>query len=255
MWEAFQYRPGPGNPDNERPASAAPYIVLVIVVLLCVGMWRESKVQASLHDLHSLDLGAAKDATAKLDMATGELTISGGADRLLNADFKYLPSDGKPIVDYSIVDGRGNINVTQPNDSHIRMLNSHNLWNLRFSNEIPLDLDVTLGAGEATLDTRGIDLHNLYVNIGTGELKLDLTGSRRQNLNATIKGGIGSADIELPKDVGVSVHAKGGIGAVITHGLTDRDGEYTNASFGKSPATVFVTIEGGIGKIELNEQP
>jgi hypothetical protein len=255
VWEAFQYRGGPADRNNARPASAMPYVVLTIVVLLCVGMWRQSKVQASLHDSHSLDLGAAKNVNARLEMATGELTVAGGAGSLLNADFKYLASDGKPLVDYSIADGRGNINITQPNDSHIRMLNSHNLWDLRFSNQVPLDLDVTLGAGEARLDTRGIDLRNLYVNMGTGELKLDLTGARRQNLTATIKGGIGSADIELPKDVGVSVHAKGGIGAVITHGLTDRDGEYTNASFGKTPATIFVTIEGGIGKIELNEQP
>jgi predicted membrane protein len=120
---------------------------------------------------------------------------------------------------------------------------------------VPLDLDLTFGAGEAVLDMRGVDARNLIVNIGTGTLNLDLTGARKNSLNVTIKGGIGSANVELPKDVGVSVHASGGIGAVITHGLTDRGHDYTNAAFGNTPATIYITIEGGIGKIELNAQP
>ena len=83
-------------------------------------------------------------------------------------------------------------------------------------------------------------------------LNLNLTGPREHNLNATVKGGIGSATIELPKDVGVSVHTSGGIGAVVTHGLTENSHDYTNDAFGKSSATIYVTVEGGIGKIELN---
>jgi len=249
--ESFRYRGAPGDP-NPPHTSPMPYIVLVIVVLLCVGMLKEGRVQASLHDSHALDVGAAKDVNAKLNMATGKLTITGGAERLLDGDFNYLPSDGKPLVDYSVTNGRGNIDISQPNDSHIRMMNSHNVWDLRFSDKIPLDADVTLGAGEANLDARGIDLRNLLVNIGTGALNLNLTGPREHNLNATVKGGIGSATIELPKDIGVSVHTSGGIGAVVTHGLTENSHDYTNDAFGKSPATIYLTVEGGIGKIELN---
>jgi hypothetical protein len=256
VWEAFRYRSMDEAAGVRRPQnSAMPYVVLLIVALILVGMFHEGRVQASIHDSHSLDLGAAKDVHAKLDIATGKLNVAGGADRLLNADFNYLPSDGKPVVDYAIKDGRGNISVTQNNDSHIRMINSHNLWDLRFSDQVPLDLDLTFGAGEAVLDMRGVDARNLIVNIGTGTLNLDLTGARKNSLNVTIKGGVGSANVELPKDVGVSVHASGGIGAVITHGLTDRGHDYTNAAFGNTPATIYITIEGGIGKIELNAQP
>lgn len=249
--ESFRYRGAPGDPNPPRQ-SFAPYAVLVAVALLIVAMVKEGKVEANLHDSHALDVGAAKDVDAKLDMATGKLTLTGGAERLLNADFKYLASDGKPVVDYTVTNGRGDINITQPNDSHIRMINSHNQWDLRFTDQVPLDLDVTLGAGDARLDTRGMDLRNLFVNIGTGALGLNLTGPRTHNLNATVKGGIGSATIELPSDVGVTVHASGGIGTVVTHGLTEHDHDYVNSAFGKTPATINVTIEGGIGKIELN---
>ncbi len=97
VWEAFWYR----NRDDasgvqRQPQSAMPYVVLLIVALILVGMFHEGRVQASIHDSHSVDVGAAKDVHAKLDIATGKLNIAGGADRLLNADFNYLPSDGKP---------------------------------------------------------------------------------------------------------------------------------------------------------------
>jgi N-terminal domain of toast_rack, DUF2154/Domain of unknown function (DUF5668) len=249
--EAFRYSGAPGDPNPPRQ-SAMPFVVLAAVALLIVAMVKEGHVEANLHDSHALELGGAKDVDAKLEMATGKFSMTGGADRLLNADFKYLASDGKPVVDYSVNNGRGNIDISQPNDSHIRMMNSHNQWDLRFSDQVPLDLDFTLGAGEARLDTRGMDLRNLFLNIGTGALNLDLTGPRTHNMNVTLKGGIGSATLELPKDVGVTAHASGGIGAVLTHGLTQNDHNYVNSAFGKTPATINITIEGGIGKIELN---
>jgi hypothetical protein len=251
VWEAFQRRDAPGQPGCGENFSAMPWVVLVIVILLCVGMWREGKVQASLHESQTLDVGSAKEVQAKIEVPTGKLSIAGGAAKLLDANFRYLKSDGEPVLAYDVKDGRGHLDLSQPNDSHIRMLNSHNQWDLRFSDDVPLNLDLTVGAGGADLDFRGIDLRDLAINFGTGELTVDLTGPRKNNLVGTIKGGVGSAKIKLPKDFGVSVHATGGIGAVTAHGLTEHDNTYVNDAFGKSPTTITLTIEGGIGSIRL----
>jgi len=59
----------------------------------------------------------------------------------------------------------------------------------------------------------------------------------------------------LPKDVGVTAHATGGIGSVRAVGLHENDHEYTNDAFGKSPHTIRLNIEGGIGEIELIQEP
>ena len=94
-------------------------------------------------------------------------------------------------------------------------------------------------------------MSSLDVNIGAGHLTLDLTGPRKTNLNVVIHGGVGAASIRLPKDVGVRVHASGGIGAVDSHGLTRDGDDYVNAVVGKTPATIDVSIEGGVGAINL----
>jgi len=49
----------------------------------------------------------------------------------------------------------------------------------------------------------------------------------------------------------VRVHVSGGIGSVSPHGLTREGDDYVNAALGKSPATIDLTIEGGIGSISL----
>jgi hypothetical protein len=254
VWEAFQRRDAPGQPGSGENFSAMPWVVLLLVVLLCVGMWREGKVQASLHDSQTLELGAAKDVQAKIEVPTGKLNISGGAAKLLDANFQYFKSDGEPVLSYNVKDDRGHLDLSQPNDSHIRMLNTHNDWDLRFSDDVPLNLDLTIGAGQGYLDLRGLDVRDLTLNFGTGELNMDLTGPRKNNLIATIKGGVGSARIRLPKDVGVSVHASGGIGAVIAHGLTEHDNNYTNDAWGKSATSITLKIEGGIGSIRLETE-
>jgi predicted membrane protein len=82
-------------------------------------------------------------------------------------------------------------------------------------------------------------------------MQLDLTGARKTNLDAEIQGGVGEATIYLPKDVGVKVHASGGIGAVNTDGMTKDDDDYVNAAYGKTPATITLDIQGGIGAINL----
>jgi hypothetical protein len=254
VWEAFQRRDAPGQPNSGQNVSAMPFVVLVLVILLCVGMWRESKVQASFQDSQTIELGGAKEVQAKIEVPTGRLKIDGGAVKLLDANFNYLKSDGKPVIAYDVKDGHGHLDLSQPNDSHIRMLNSHNAWDLRFADDVPLNLDITVGAGQGDLDLRGLDVRDLTLNFGTGELTADLTGPRKSNLIGTIKGGIGSAKIRLPKDVGVSVHATGGIGAVSTHGLTEHDKNYVNDAFGKTPTSITLTIEGGIGSIRLETE-
>ncbi|HKQ88048.1 MAG TPA: LiaF domain-containing protein, partial [Candidatus Acidoferrales bacterium] len=100
----------------------------------------------------------------------------------------------------------------------------------------------------------GLDLTHLEVHMGAGEMVLDLTGQRKQNLSADIHGGVGQARIRLPKDVGVRAHATGGIGAVNAHGLTKQGDDYVNAAYGKTPTTIDLSVEGGIGEIDLDQE-
>jgi hypothetical protein len=99
-----------------------------------------------------------------------------------------------------------------------------------------------------------VDLTRLELNIGAGQADVDLSGERAKDLEAEIQGGVGEATIRLPKDVGVVAVVHGGLGSIDTHGLKEEDGKYVNEAYGKSPTTIHLSVNGGIGSIRLQQQ-
>src|SRR6202007_1176069 len=93
------------------------------------------------------------------------------------------------------------------------------------------------------------------MTMGAGQADLDLTGDRRKDLIANLEGGVGQVTIRLPRRVGVVVRASGGIGTINAHGLRHEDDSYRNQASGKTPATIRLKVEGGVGQISLIEEP
>ena len=128
-------------------------------------------------------------------------------------------------------------------------------WDLRFGGNVPLDLKLEMGAGQTNMRLDGLSVDHLEIHMGAGELNLDLTGEKNPNLKADIQGGAGHATIRLPKDKGVRVYATGGIGSINAPGM-ERDGSaYVNDAYGKSTSTMDITVQGGVGQIDLLEEP
>src|SRR5215213_9291763 len=59
----------------------------------------------------SVDPQNAESTRAKPQMGAGELNITGGADRLMEADFSYNVSEWKPKVTYDVSGGEGGLLV------------------------------------------------------------------------------------------------------------------------------------------------
>ncbi|HXN23501.1 MAG TPA: toast rack family protein [Candidatus Dormibacteraeota bacterium] len=245
-------------PDNRARVSGGGIALLILLVVFGVAVSRNRggahwNIQ---HKTEVVELQDAESVRAAIHMPAGELKISGGASKLLEADFDYAESEGDPHAEYSVSGKQGELNVTQIQSSkvHVHMLGRQNTWNLRVNNEVPLELSVQMGAGEGDLRLQGLALNRLEVHVGAGKLTLDLRGGWKKDLETEIHGGVGSATILLPKSVGVRVNASGGIGAINGGGLK-RDGEdYVNESYGKSPVTLRLDIRGGIGEISLQPE-
>jgi N-terminal domain of toast_rack, DUF2154/Domain of unknown function (DUF5668) len=266
---------GHGAPRQSPGQPAGPWISgtsiawIVIMVFFVLAVWHGGRARHgwdwdqrhfgadahSLHDTQAVELQGAKAVSAELHLGAGALSISGGSSRLLDADFTYNRYGQKPTVDYEVSGDHGQLNLTQnsPGEHHVYFENGDDDWSLRFGGNVPIDMKINMGAGEGNLQLNGVNLNRLDIQMGVGELHLDLTGERKSNLEANIQGGVGSATIHLPRAVGVHVNAEGGIGSVNAHGLK-RDGDaYENDAYGKSPVTIDMTIHGGVGSIDLDE--
>jgi hypothetical protein len=235
----------------EKSAARLSVFLVLFSLLTIVGCkpgdWEAGPPQT---ESQRVKLGEARTALVEINMPAGELSVSSGANDLLEADFTYPSPSARPQVEYEVSAGQGRLTVRQPGSVHGHR-NGHNAWDLHLSNKVPLALKVDQGAGRARLTLAGLSLSRLEVNMGAGETTVDLTGDWKNDLTASIKGGVGRATIRLPSDVGVRATAHGGIGAINVHGLKKNGGVYVNEAYGKSPITIEVQVEGGVGEINL----
>jgi hypothetical protein len=192
----------------------------------------------------------AISVNTKINMPAGQLTIDGGGSQLLDANFTYSDDMEKPIVNYSVSGTSGQLDIRQNDTGGIHFGPRHEEWTLKFG-DTPMEMEIQMGAGQGDLNLQHVDLSRLRIEMGAGEINVNLTGDRKRNLTADIQGGVGSATIRLPKDVGVQVRAEGGIGSVDTEGLRKEGNYYVNDAYGKSPITIRMNIEGGVGEIRL----
>ena len=199
----------------------------------------------------SVPLGPAKSVSVHMQMAAGELRISGGSPQLLDGKIQYNVPDWKPDVTYRVTDGKGALMVMQPEQSHTTMGGVKYTWDLHLNSAVPLDVAVEMGAGNSTLNFSGMMLRNLDVQMGAGNSTVDLTGDWKHNVTASIQGGVGNAHVRLPRDVGVRVTVNGGLGSVSAPNFTKNGDDYVNDAYGKSPVTIEVHVTGGIGNVYL----
>jgi hypothetical protein len=260
MWDAT-HRAKNGDPNAPRRTSVGGTIAIVAIVLVLFALFwrgrvfsRDGRSSSTRHEVRSVELQNAKTVDASLQSSSGEVIVSGGSSRLLDADFSYGDSYSSPRVEYAVDSGVGHLNIIQ-DDQTAHFMGSHNTWNLRLSNEVPLELKVEMGAGEGRFHLRDVPLTNFTLEMGAGHVDVDLTGERKKDLDADIEGGVGQATIRLPRNVGVIVQASGGIGAVNARGLKHDGNDYVNDAYGKTPATIHLKVEGGVGEIELLEEP
>jgi hypothetical protein len=260
MWDVSRQRQNPGAPHSGFSMGStigALVFILVLVALFWHGRAfshdRRSYSASLQHQSSTVERQNAKSVHVSLQAGAGEFKVSGGASHLLDADFTYSDSYSAPRVSYNVSDGVGQLDISQ-DDKSSHFGRSHNQWNLRLSNDLPLELKIEMGAGRGELRLRDVPVTRLEMHMGAGQADVDLTGDRKLSLEGDMEGGVGQATIRLPRNVGVAVHASGGIGSVDAHGLKYNGDQYTNEAYGKTPATVRLKVQGGVGQISLIEE-
>ncbi|HMD31127.1 MAG TPA: toast rack family protein [Candidatus Acidoferrales bacterium] len=256
LWDAMRARNAPpGTPPVRRSGEGVAIFVLILLVGIVFFRGHGQGYAGSrlAHEARSVEAQGAESVRVSMEMPAGELRISGGATKLLDADFDYTESDGAPDVSYDASGKEGTLRIEQHGSHpHVHVIgSSDDRWALRLNNDLVRDLQVEMGAGRGDLNLRGLALTNLSVEMGAGELTTDLIGDWKKDVTVRIEGGAGRATVRLPKDIGVRVRASGGIGSIDVSGLRSDGSYYVNDAYGKSPVTMNVTVEGGVGQIRL----
>jgi hypothetical protein len=201
------------------------------------------------HETRSIPRDKSDSAHVNLRMGGGDLRIGGGAPDLMSADFNYNVAAWKPEVRYDSTAGVANLNIEQPGNQ--TSWNGTNEWDVRLSNDVPTDIAIHLGGGEAHFNIGALALRGVDIEMGAGDMDLDLRGTPKQSYDVRVRGGAGEATIHLPHDVGIYAQAKGGLGDIKVTGLQREEDHWISAGYGYAKVQIHLDVSGGVGQINV----
>ena len=224
---------------------------VLLQALLLASCGAGGRVGALQSESQSVDLADVEAVSVKIDFGAGDLRVTGGAEKLLEADFTFNVDKLEPAVTYK----DGALVVAQPDrrgvPNFLGILNFRNEWDLHLYDEVPMDLTLELGAGTSNLDLSGLSLRRLNFKLGAGESAVDLSGDWERDLVANIDSGAANLTVLLPSNVGVRIIVDRGATLINASGLTKDENVYTNAVYGKSDVTLTLGLQTGIGWVNL----
>jgi hypothetical protein len=153
-------------------------------------------------------------------------------------------------------------------------------WDIGLTPNVPLDLDIHGGVGEALLDLSSLNLSHVDVNGGVGEIDLSLpsrgdydgylnigvgefniTIPSGANSDLRIKGGVGSCKVNVPPDLALRINARMGLGDIhVPSRLTrvngggegiSKSGVWETSDFASAERKVVIDFDGGVGELRV----
>ena len=202
-------------------------------------------------ETRTVELDGARSVDVELDLGVGKFTVSGGADALMDATFRYNVPEWQPVIDYAVEGDAGRLSVSQPSVRGTPN-KARNEWEIALASDVPIALSIDMGVGNASLDLAGMELSRVDIEQGVGNAMIDLSGSWKSDASVTIDGGVGNTELVLPGTVGVRLVCHTGIGRTSVEGLTKKGGEYTNDAYGEADVNLDITINAGVGNVDVS---
>jgi hypothetical protein len=214
----------------------------------------------TLNESHS---GTDQVQDVSLSMPVGELTLSGGAETLLEGEIRYNVEEWSPRVTnmgklLSVSQGETNYTTNGfPGDDVV------NVWNIKLGNT-PMNLVVEAGVYKAALDLSGIPLQSLTVQNGASnsEIRFDTLNPEEMDSLAYQTGASEITFLGLANANFTQMSFEGGAGDYVFDfsGDLQRDAD-VNIQVGFSNVKILipegiyaqVLVEDGLGNVNIDD--
>ncbi len=186
----------------------------------------------------ALSGGEVSDQThLSLSFGAGKLTLSPGAKSLVDGTAVYNVEDLKP----QIIENGDNIEIKQGDFKSLPPFKDlKNEWNLKLGNT-PMDLVISAGAYDGTLELGGLSLKSLEVKDGASNV--DLSFSKPNLIEMSIlRYSTGASDVKLSKLANANFS---------TLTFSGGAGNYTLDFSGELQRNAVVTVDSGLGNLTL----
>jgi len=223
---------------------------------------------------NNVKLGRAKSLRTKIEFAVGNLNVHTCSEFLSQGIYSYRRDTWRPEISYNDGSETGYLNIKNIDDRHQFEYDDSDktVWDISLNDKVPNEVSISMTAGVANINFQNSNLRRFEFEMAAGEsninlrntsvpyisfkaiageAELDLSGRWKNDLEATIKGGVGELTIILPPDIGVKMDITGILGDVDAPQFHEDDNSYTNDLYGRTGASLYLDITGGIGDINV----
>ncbi|MBT3712601.1 MAG: hypothetical protein HN736_11395 [Anaerolineae bacterium] len=261
----------------------------ITISLLALGLWLSGGVLGDARDVRTGSpvlseeieqaIGKAKSAQVNIDSSVGSLSVNSLSDDDILIEGTIYSNAQETIYQEYEVDG-SEINYYLSSDWESSTITSFSgfekqklSWDLSLTEEIPLDLDISLGVGESNLDLSDIQVTDLSLGIGVGQTTVVLPEGEYE---AYIAGGVGQSIITLPDEGQIKLNVDGGVGEIVLYipndmatkiyvdrgiaglsvpsGYTQSNDVYTSSNYDEGEEYLELHLDQGIGNIAVREK-
>ena len=127
VWD--QFRPRDSSQAGRAWLSGGEIAVILLLVIAGIGLSLQISRPRST-TCEAIDRQGSEPVRVHIQMPAGEMKLSGGAGKLMEADFNYDQAEGKPQISYQCRAAKVQLNVTQPGKK-FHFGPTRNDWNLR----------------------------------------------------------------------------------------------------------------------------
>ncbi len=235
--------------------AAAAVMVMAVAATGCVRVEMPRGSFTESND--SVTLQGATKVNARFDMGAGKLDIASADTDLMEARFGYSRSGWEPEVAYDVNGSTGELSVRSPRKIDFDFGSEYRYeWTIGLSPDVPMDLVVDMGAGQATLDLVGLDIRDLRVDVGAGDTTIDLSGDWKNDLNGDINTGAGALKLRVPENIGVRIVGyKDGVGEYRADGFMQDGDALVNSAYEKATVRFDLVLRRGVGDVEIEMVP
>lgn len=194
----------------------------------------------------------AKEADVRLSPGIAQLMVGAtGSDEALAEGTIYSPPGLQARTNLERLGDRAILSVSQRDTGGIRIGTFEaQPWEVHLSPKIPMRLTVDGGVGRSDLDLRDLQVTSLTIKSGVGQTEVTLPATGK--LTGTIDAGVGRVVVRVPRSMGAQIRTSTGIGGVSVHGTFEQNGRtYTTPGYAQSANQADLSIDGGIGSIEI----
>ena len=151
------------------------YLATVLLTSLACSFGIPSVSQLETGPLETLTLNEPRSSANVLDLtfdvAFGKFNLTNGSEELLDGEIRYNVAAWEPIV----VRKEGSLTISQDAGDYTRQgfpgEDVVNAWDFRLGS-VPMNLTVSAGAYDATMDLSGLPLRRLTVQDGAGDVEV-----------------------------------------------------------------------------------